>query len=63
MAPLFPQTRFGPQFKHAKGTEIVMGDIDSLSTYPNYWKSCLVPHLLIETIYPPAQLVQGWTFH
>ena len=44
MTSLFPQTWFGPQFKHAKGMEIFMGDIESLSTYPHYWMLCLVPH-------------------
>ena len=27
VASLFPHTHFGPQFKHAKGLDIVMGDI------------------------------------
>ena len=63
MDSIFPQTWFGTQFKHAKGVEIVMGDIDSLSSYPNDWKSCLVPHLLIGKIDSPAQLAQGWDFH
>ena len=27
MASILPQTWFGPQFKHAKGVDIVMGDI------------------------------------
>ena len=63
MASLFPQTRFGTQFKHDKGLDIVRVDIESLSSYPHYWKSCLVPHLLIGNIHFPAQLAQGWTFH
>ena len=37
MASIFPQTWFGPQFKHVKGVDIFMGDIESLSSYPNYW--------------------------
>ena len=36
MASLFPQTWFVPQFKHAKGVDGVMGDIESLSSYPHY---------------------------
>ena len=38
MASIFPQTWFGTQFKHAKGLEIVMGDIEHLSSYPHYWR-------------------------
>ena len=60
---LLPQTHFGPQFKHAKRVDIFMGDIESLSTYPHYWKSCLVPHLLIGNIYHPDQIEQGWNLH
>ena len=63
MDSIFPQTWFGPQFKHAKGVEIVMGDIESLSSYPHYWKSCLLPHLLIGSFYLPALPAQGWTCH
>ena len=55
MDSLFPQNWFGPQFKYAKGVNIFMGDIDSLSSYPHYWKSCSVPHLLIGKIDFPAQ--------
>ena len=40
-----------------------MGDIESLYSYPNYWKSCLVPHLLIWNFDRPAQPAQGWTCH
>ena len=40
-----------------------MGDIESLSTYPHYWKSVLVPHLLIWKTNIPAQTAHGWTFH
>ena len=40
-----------------------MGDIEYLFTYPHYWKSSLVPHLLIGEINCPAQLTQGWTCH
>ena len=61
ISSIFPQTQFGPQFKHSKGADIVMGDIESLSIYPHYCKSCLVPNLLIRNIYRPAQLARGWT--
>ena len=57
----FPSDLFW--YKHAKGVDIVTGDIASLSSYPHYWKSCLVPHLLIGKINLPTQLAQGWTFH
>ena len=40
-----------------------MGDIESLSSHPHYWKSCLVPHLLIGKIDCPDQLAQGWSWH
>ena len=40
-----------------------MGDIGSLSSYPYYWKLCLVPQLLIGNINSPAQLKKGWTCH
>ena len=63
MVSIFSQTWFGPQFKHAKGVEIFMVYIESLCTYPHYWKSCLVPHLLIGNINRPAQLAQGWNCH
>ena len=63
MDSIFPQTRFGPQFKHAKGVDIVMGDIEYLSSYPHYWKLCLVHHLLIGNFNRPAQPAQGWTCH
>ena len=63
MVSLFFQTRFGPQFKFVKGVEIVMGDIESLYTYPHYWKSFLVPHLLIGKIDSTFQIAQGWTCH
>ena len=63
MASILPQTNFGPQLKHSKVVDIVMGDIDSLSTYPNYCKSGLVPHLLIGKTDRPAQPAQGRTFH
>ena len=63
MNPIFHQNRFVPQFKHTKGMEIVMGYIESLSSYTHYWKSCLVPNLLIGKINRPAQLAQGWTCH
>ena len=39
MSSISPYTRFGPQFKHARGVDIAMGDIKSISTYPHYWKS------------------------
>ena len=55
---LFPHNRFGPNFKHAKGVDIVMGDIESLSIHPNYWKSSLVPHSLVGKIYCPFQIAQ-----
>ena len=58
-----PQNRFGSQFKDTKGLDIAIGDIDSLFTYPYYWKSFLVPHLLIGKIDHPAKLAQGWTCH
>ena len=63
MDSIFRQTWFGPQFKHAKGVDIFMGDIESLSSYANYLKSCLVTHLLIGNFDHPAQPAQGWTFH
>ena len=63
MASLSPQTRFGSQFKHAKGVDIIMGVLDSLSTYPHYWKFFLVIHLLIGKINFPDRLAQGWNFH
>ena len=40
-----------------------MGDIESLYSYPNYWKSFLVPHLLIGNFDRPTQPAQGWYFH
>ena len=40
-----------------------MENIESLSTYPNYWTSCLVPHSLIGKINCPVQLKKGWTCH
>ena len=40
-----------------------MGDIESLSSNPHYWKSCLVIHLLIENFDRPAQPAQRRTFH
>ena len=63
MAYIFPHTHFGPQFKHSKGVDIIMGGIDSLSTYPHYWKSSFVPRLLIGKINNPVQLAKGWTCH
>ena len=63
MAFILPHTRFGPKFKHTKGVDIFMGDIYSLSNYPHYWKSSLVPHLLVGNIDCPVQLSQGWIFH
>ena len=63
MDSIYPPNWFGPQFRHSKGVDIVMGEIESLSFYPQYWKSCLVPHLLIGKIDRPDQPVQGWTFH
>ena len=63
MAYILPHTRFGPKFKHAKGMDHFMGGIESLSTYPHYWKSSLVPHLLLGNINFPVQLSQGWTCH
>ena len=59
MDSLFTQTWFGPQFKHDKWVDIVMGDIESLSSYPHYWKSCLVPHIMIGSFDRP----QGWNWH
>ena len=59
MVYIFPHTWFGPQLKHAKGVDIVMGDIESLSSYPHYWKSRLVVHLLIENFDRPDQPAQG----
>ena len=63
MTFIFIQTWFGPQFKHAKGVDIFMGDIDSLSSYPHYWNSCLVTHLLIGNFDRPSQSAQEWNFH
>ena len=63
MASIFPLTWFGPQLKNTKRMDIVMGDIESLSSYPHYWNFCLVPHLLIGKIDRPAQPSQGWTCH
>ena len=63
IASIFPQNWFGPKLKHAKGMDIVMVDIESLSSYPHYWKSCLLPHLLMGNFYRPAQPEHGWTFH
>ena len=63
MASIFPQTWFVLQFKHAKGVDIFLGDIESLSSYPHYWKLCLVPHLLIGKFGRPAQPAQGCTYH
>ena len=63
MASLFPQTWFDPQLKHAKGVNTVMGDIESLDSYPHYWKLCLVVHLLVGNFDRPAQPTQGRTFH
>ena len=63
MAYLFPHTWFGPQLKHAKGVDMVMGYIESLLSYPHYWKYYLVPHLMIGKINLPSQLSHGWTCH
>ena len=63
MTSIFPKTRFGYQLKHAKGVDILMGDIESLSTYPHYCKSVLVPNLRIGKINRPDQLAQGGIFH
>ena len=60
---IFPQTWFGTQLKHAKGVDIVMEDIESLSSYPHYRKSCLVPNLLTGNINRPYQLSQGCNCH
>ena len=63
MASILPQTWFGTQFKHAKGFDIVMGDIEFLCYYPHYRNSCLVPNLMIGKIDRPAQPEQGWNYH
>ena len=63
MSSLLPQTWSGPQLKHAKGVEIVLGDMESLSSYPHYWESCLVPHLLIGNFDRLSQPAQGWNCH
>ena len=63
MDSLFPQTWFGTHFKHDKGVEIVMGDIESLFSHPHFWKTYLMPHLLIGKIDHPDQPAQGWNFH
>ena len=60
MASIFPHTPFGTKFKHAQGVYIVMGYIESLSTYTNYWKSYLVPRFLLGKINHPVQLAQWW---
>ena len=60
MAYLFPHTSFGTNFKHAKGVEIVMGGIYSLSTYTHYCMSSLAPYLLVGKIDCPVQLAKGW---
>ena len=60
---LLPYTRLGLKFKHAKGVDIVMGDIYLLSTYPRYWKAALVPHILIGKLNSSFKLSQGWTCH
>ena len=33
------------------------------TSYPRYWKFCLLPQLLIGKIYRPAELAQECTFH
>ena len=63
MASLFPHTWFGTQFKQDKGVDNVMGDIEYLSSYLHYWKSCLVTHLMIGNMDCPAQPAQGWNCH
>ena len=63
IASILPHTRFVPQFKHYKGVDIAMGDTESLSTYPHYWKYYFVPNLLIGNINRSDQLTQGWTCH
>ena len=63
MDPLFPHNHFGPKFKHAKGEDTVMRYIESLFTYPHYWKSSLVTILLVGNIDRPVQLAQGRAFH
>ena len=63
MASIFNQNWFGTKLKHAKGVEIVMVDIESLSSYPHYWKSCLVPHLLMGNFDRPDQPAQVWNYH
>ena len=59
MDSLSPQTWFGPQLKNAKVVEIVMGDIESFSSYPHCWKLCLVVHLLIGNFNRSDQPAQG----
>ena len=63
MASLSPWTSFGTKFKHAKAVEIGMGDMESLSTYTYYWKSSLVPHILLGHFDFYFKLKKGWTFH
>ena len=61
MASILPHTRFGPNFKHAKVVEIVIGDMESLSTYPHYWNYHLVPQILSGKFYCYFKLTQGCT--
>ena len=63
MDPISPHNSFGPKFKHAKGVDIVIGDIESFYTYPQYCKSSLVTHLLVWNINHHFQLAKGWNFH
>ena len=63
MAPLFPHTCFGPKFEHDNMVDIVMGNVESLSTYLHYRKSSLVPHILSGKLACYFKLAQGWICH
>ena len=54
---------FFPKFKHSKAVDIAMGDMKSLSTYPHYWNSSLVIHILSWKFYYYFKLAQGWNCH
>ena len=58
-----PCNPFGYKFKHDKAVDNAMQDTQSLSSYPPYWKSYLVPHILSGKFNCSFNLTQGWNFH
>ena len=60
---LYPHTRFGTKFKHAKAVDIIIRDTELLSTYLYYWKYSLVTHIMSGKFDCSFKLLHGWNFH